>query len=165
MNIVGAAGPLEDGDMFPRDRGRVLFPCLAETCFWLCDPPRGGEGHGTFGTHKIGCFVRQMAQSVVVFFPHGVLMLAKMRGLSLQADENLFHPDGDKLFAANQGLAEQLREMIQVESPTVAQRLEEVDIDYLPMIAPWPRFTGEPLKKFSGPFCHWRSSARKGSHR
>jgi len=51
-----------------------------------------------------------------------------------QADENLFHPDGDKLFAANQGLAEQLREMIQVESPTVAQRLEEVDIDYLPMI-------------------------------
>ena len=88
------------------------------------------------GTHKIGCFVRQMAQSVVVFFPHGVLMLAKMRGLSLQADENLFHPDGDKLFAANQGLAEQLREMIQVESPTVAQRLEEVDIDYLPMIAP-----------------------------
>ena len=22
MNIVGAAGPLEDGDMFPRDTGR-----------------------------------------------------------------------------------------------------------------------------------------------
>ena len=150
MNIVGAAGPLEDGDMFPRDTGREG----SIASFWLCDPAGGGEGHGDepVGTHKIGCFVRQMAQSVVVCFPHGALMLAKMRGLSLQADENLFHPDGDKLFAANQGLAGQLRRMIQVESPTVAQRLEEVDIDYLPMIAPWPRFTGEPLKKFSGPF-------------
>lgn len=51
-----------------------------------------------------------------------------------QADENLFHPDADKLFTANQGLAEKLREMVREQSPKVAQRLAEVDIDFLPMI-------------------------------
>lgn len=55
-----------------------------------------------------------------------------------QADENLFHPDADKLFTANQGLAEKLREMVREQSPKVAQRLAEVDIDFLPMIAAWP---------------------------
>ena len=62
---------------------------------------------------------------------------------SLQADENLFHSDGDKFFAANQGLAEKLREMIGKESPKVAERLAEGDINYLPMLAPWPKFTGK----------------------
>eukprot|EP00438_Fugacium_kawagutii_P012799 Skav211679 [mRNA] locus=scaffold216:334003:337590:- [translate_table: standard] len=55
------------------------------------------------------------------------------------ADENLFHPDTDKLFAANQGLADKLRGMIQVQNwlidmflhvlPTeAAARPEDVDI-------------------------------------
>ncbi|CAK9081238.1 unnamed protein product [Durusdinium trenchii] len=51
-----------------------------------------------------------------------------------QADENLFHSDGDKLVAAIQGLADKLREMIGKESPKVAERLAEGDINYLPML-------------------------------
>eukprot|EP00438_Fugacium_kawagutii_P003779 Skav210867 [mRNA] locus=scaffold4964:75156:77046:- [translate_table: standard] len=51
-----------------------------------------------------------------------------------QADENLFHPHHDKLFAANQALAEKLRVMVREESPKVAQRLAAMDIDYFPMI-------------------------------
>jgi len=85
-----------------------------------------------------------MAQSIVGFFSRGALMLvAKMTGPALQADENLFHSDGDKMVAANQGLAEKLREMIGKESPKVAERLAEGDINYLPMLAPWPKFTGK----------------------
>ncbi|CAK9081565.1 unnamed protein product [Durusdinium trenchii] len=57
-----------------------------------------------------------------------------MTGPALQADENLFHSDGDKLVAAIQGLADKLREMIGKESPKVAERLAEGDINYLPML-------------------------------